>query len=168
MEEGEQRERRHREAAEADRRRPRQGRGRNDHRSQYQQRERVVEAAGQVEQGGQLQDVVGEIEDGMVVGKMAAERAAQRQHHVQQRGGADRRRAMEDRQRVAEAVMHQQDRRRLAEHGRPADRDQRSEAQAPEHGLRAAFTVHGAVSTPVGARLYRIGGAEARGSVRAR
>ena len=106
---GEHRDRRHREDRERDNRAPRQDRRSDGHRREDQSRERVLQTAGQVQQDGELQDVVAEAQRGVSFAEAGRRLAHQDQHPVQQNRAGDDCEGRKKRQAIPEAVMHDQD-----------------------------------------------------------
>ena len=118
-----------RKAAERQRAVGRQRRRRDQDRRQEQHRERVLQAAGQIEQRRELQDVEAEQERRRVLAEPVARRIAQAQPEVERRRGGDDGKAGPERQREAEAEMHAGDGGALPDDGKPAQPHQRIEPQ---------------------------------------
>ena len=137
MPQGEHADRRHGEDRERDNRAPRQDRRGDGHRRQDQDRERVLQTAGQVQQDGELQDVVAEAQRGVPFAEPGRSLAQQDQNDIQQNRAGDDAESRQKRQAIAETVMHDQDRERLTGNRDPADRDQSAQADPAEAGGRA-------------------------------
>src|SRR5829696_8434155 len=118
-----------RKAAERQRAVGRQRRRRDQDRCQEQHRERVLQAAGQVAQRRELEDVEAKQKRRRILAEPVARRIAQAQPEVQRRGGGDDGKAGPERQREAEAEMHAGDGGALPDDGKPAQPNQRIEPQ---------------------------------------
>ena len=107
----------------------RQGRGRHRDRRDEQEREGILEAARQIEQRRELEDVVGEQQKGIVALKTLACRVADAQEDVEPCRERDHRQA--DAERQIEAQTNRRRRRSaLAEHPEPAQADGGLQPQA--------------------------------------
>ena len=122
---------------ERDHRPPRQDRRGDGHRRQDQDRERVLQPAGQIQQDGELQDVVAETERGIAFAEPGRRLAQQDQHKVEQHRAGDDAEGRNERQAETEPVMDDQDRQRLSGDRDPADQDQRAQADPAESRSRA-------------------------------
>src|SRR5690606_36338436 len=94
-----------------------------------QDRERVLQTAGQRQEKGQLQDVVAEQPGGAALGQQRGRGKAQGQGEIDQRREPDRGEQRHQRQLELEREMYERDRERLADDRDPADQDQRAQAQ---------------------------------------
>ena len=103
--------------------RPRQNRSRYGDRSQDQDRERVFEAAGQVQQESQLQQVVAEEECGLLLAEPGRGPVMRGEEQVQRGRAGDDPEGRQERQREIEDIVHDDERQRLAGHRDPADPD---------------------------------------------
>ena len=119
----------HRQQAENQRALRRQGRGRDHHRRQEEDRERVLQAACHEEQGRELGDVEAEQGGRGPVLQAVAQREADAQRDIEPGGDRDDAEAPAEGQGEAEAEMHAGDGEALACDGKPAQPDQRIEAQ---------------------------------------
>ncbi len=128
--EDEKRRRADREEAEPEGSLRRERRRGDEHRRQHQHREGVLEAAGQVEQGRELEEIEGEEQGRGIVGQAMARRKADAQGEIDPGRERDDEEAEPERQRKAEAELDEGDRRRLAGDGEPAQPDEGVEPQA--------------------------------------
>jgi hypothetical protein len=108
-----------------------EGGGRDQHRRQEQHREGVLQPAGQVEQGCELEDVEGEQEGGGVVAEPVAGRELDPQQKVDPDRGGDHQEAEAEGEREAQPESHARHGGRLAGDRQPAQPHQRVEAQLP-------------------------------------
>ena len=116
----------HGECADQQRHARRQRRGGNQHRAEQQERERVLQAAGEIEQCRQLGDIEAQQPGGAVGFEPLRLGKAKPQRHVEQHRDRDDGEAGPDRNHhVVEAEMHHQQRRELAEDGEPSQADKR-------------------------------------------
>ena len=120
MELGEQRRHQNGEAAKRHRDPRRQGRGRHRHRRDEQEGEGILQAAGQIEQRAELEDVVAEHQEGVVALQALARRIAEAERDVEPCRQRDHRKAGADRQIDAHDPIDDDHGRALAEHREPA------------------------------------------------
>jgi hypothetical protein len=111
----------HGEAAKRERALRRQRRRGDEHRREEEHGEGILQAAGEVEEGGELQDVEAEEQGRRVVAEPVARRIADAQREVDERRGRDDGKAFPEREREAEAEMHPGDGGALARHREPAE-----------------------------------------------
>ena len=112
----------------------RQGGGRNRDRGQQQQRERVLQAAGQRQEPAELAQIKGDLPGGK--GRAGAIGGAEMQHQpeVHARRQGDQRQAFEQGERKAQAKADEQHADGLSAHGQPAQQDQGLQAQRAPGG----------------------------------
>jgi hypothetical protein len=134
--EGQQRDPDDRQRRQRDHRPARQRRRRHRHRRQHQDRERVFEAAGQVEQDGELQRVVGEVERGGGLAEPGASAMVEQRAEIEQHRAADDDKRRQQRQTEAEEEMHGQDGHRLSGDRHRADQHQPPETDPVEGSAR--------------------------------
>src|SRR5450432_2480792 len=106
-----------------------QGRRRDHHRSQKQNRKRIDDAARQKEKGGELENVEPQNIGRPDVVETLADRKPPTQRKIEQRGHANAKEAPEDRQIEAEPEPGDQNRRRLARDRQPTQSNKRIDAQ---------------------------------------
>ena len=132
-----------RERAERDRQPYRQRRRRNQHRGQKQKRKRILQAAGEKQQPGQLDDVQRQQRRRVDRLQPLHRVEGDLQHQVEQGGQADDGDAGDDRDVEFESLHHDENGGELAEHREPAQ---------PQDG----------VQTDMAARMAKIGGERRR------
>ena len=118
-----------RQHAERDRVARRQRGGRDRHRRHDQEHEGVLDAAGQIEQRGELKDVVGQQDGGERGAEPGARGVAHAQEDVEPCGQRDQGQADADVELEAEAEVDVADGRQLADHAEPAQAHGRLQAQ---------------------------------------
>ena len=116
----------------AERQRPsrRQGHGRDQHRRDEKNGEGVLEAAGEIEEARELQDIGAQQQRREPVAEAMAHREAQREPHIEQGRSKDHAERQDDRHAKAEAETDDGHGDRLPENREPAQPDESAEAQA--------------------------------------
>ena len=119
----------------------RQRRRRDQHRRQKQKRKRILQAAGKIQQSGQFGDVQRQQRRGIDRFQPLHRIEGDLQHQIEQRREADDGDAGDDREIEIEPLHHDKNSRELAEHGKPAQPQNR-------------------VQTDIAARMAEIGGCD--------
>ena len=109
----------------------RQGGGGYHHRGKKKKCKRILEAACQEEESRKLHDVIAEQQRRSAFLYAMRERITRTQINIETGRKADDRERRRQVQRKAQHVMHAQHCDRLADHGKPAQPDQRVETQTP-------------------------------------
>ena len=112
--------------------------GRDHHRRDEHQREGIFDAAGEIEKGRKLHHVIGEIDRGLAVGEPMGGGIADGERDVENSTRRDGGGATHQRQMIAKAEMHHEQRGRLARHRQPAQVRQRAQPHpaAAQRGRR--------------------------------
>ena len=117
-----------------------ENRSRHRDRREDQDREGIVETAGQIEQRAELDEIEAERVRDLPVAEPRRTTPRALDPEIDQRRGGDDRQHRSERQREAEREAHEQDREELARDRHPADQDQRPQAHAAARPGRAQAT----------------------------